>query len=413
MKSRVMDAKIGGKVYPIRVYSIGKPIEDDIISPGLMATGEMADIKKVYSNLDLPLLRCGENELMYTVLGYSDGGSKPYGDYTTPAGQDEFKNIELILVENGFSPLDGARELHEFAALKSGKTFKVDNVLACVRDVYEKSGHPVICVGPGLYSQSFFSNGSGGMSISLTVEEKERLVKTMSAEKFEELLTRSAELEDQYGENKTMREIIAAKFPSRYEYKLPDFCRRVYNNNIGVSCIIMTADNYFIYTKRGKGVSVHQGIGTSASGAAEFNKEALTKGLACGITYEMCRELKEEVALPSGVLLLGSMQERVKIELGVGPEEYEIIPVSFIRELLRGGKPECWFLVKYHGTVEDLVMKITDNRNAGKAEIDELIYAQPIQGAAEMIQHKEADGFLTHVLLAELHLTVEYLQNYP
>ena len=244
MESKTMEVPIGGKVFSIRVFSIGKTIEGDIISPGLMATGEVADIKKLYANL--PLFRCGENELMYTVFGYSDGGSshlgEPYGNYTTPAGQDEFKNTELVLVEGGFTSLSGARDLQEFAALKSGKTFKVDNVLACVRDVYEKSGHPVICVGPGLYSQSFFSNGSGGMNISLTADEKERLVKTMSAEKFEELLTRSAELEDQYGENKTMREILVAKFSGRYEYSLPDFRRRVYNNNIGVSCIIMTAD---------------------------------------------------------------------------------------------------------------------------------------------------------------------------
>ncbi|HCX27833.1 MAG: hypothetical protein AUJ39_02185 [Parcubacteria group bacterium CG1_02_42_13] len=407
MESRVIEAKIGGKVFPIRVFSIGKAIEGDIISPGLMATGEVADIRKLYASF--PLLRCGENELMYTVLGFSDEGSKPYGDYTTPAGQDEFKNIELVLVEERFSPPIWARELHEFATLKSGKTFKVDNILACVRDVYEKSGHPVICVGPGLYSESFFSNGSGGMNISITDEEKEKLTKIMSAEKYEKLSALSGELEARYGKNRTMREVIAENYPN--SHGLAPFSSQAYNNDIGVSCIIQTADDHFIYTKRGQGVSVHQGISTSASGAAEFNKEALSKGLAYGVTYEMCRELREEVAMPSGTLLLGSTQQRIKMELGVGPEEYEIVPVSFVRELLRGGKPEGWFLVKYHGTVRDLVMKITDNRNAGRAEIDELIYAQPVHDAAAMIQYKEADGFLTHVLLAELHLTVEYLKN--
>lgn len=156
---------------------------------------------------------------------------------------------------------------------------------------------------------------------------------------------------------------------------------------------------------------MHQGIGSSASGAAEFNRAELEKGLSQGLAYEMCRELKEEVGLPSGVLLVGSMKERIRMELGVGPEEYEIVPVSFVRELLRGGKPEIWFLVKYQGTVEDIVQKITENKHAGKAEIDELIYAQPVDEAARMIRLKEADGFLTHVLLTELHLTVEYLMN--
>lgn len=409
MESRV-SVKIGGRDFPIRVFSIGKTIEKNIVSPGLMATGEVADIRNLYAGL--PLLRCGENELMYALLGNSSELShlgQSFGDYTTSKGQDQFESTKLILEDRGFSPPEWVADLHSFAALKSGKTFKADNVLACVRNFRGEESRPIIHVGPGLYSQSFFSNGSGGMTISLTYEDGARLAKVLSPEQHKQLVALSAKLEAQYGKNKTMREIVAAAYPN--SYGLPPFASQTYNNNIGVSCIILTADGYFIYTKRGKGVSVHQGIGSSASGAAEFNKEALSKGLAYGITYEMCRELKEEVALPSGAFLLGSMQKRIRMELGVGPEEYEIIPVSFVRELLRGGKPECWFLVKYHGTVEELVTKITNNRNPDKAEIDELVYAQPAYEAAAMIWHKEADGFLTHVLLAELHLTVEYLRN--
>lgn len=403
MESRITDVLIGGRNFKIQVFSTGRVIEEDIISPGLMATGSLEDVRKIYSGL--PMIRCGENELMYTFLG----GKQGFGDYTTPRGQDEFKEISLVLVDKEFSPPDWANELHEFAALKSNKIFKVDNILVCIRDICEINGRLTFSIGPGFYSRSFFSNGSGGMKISFSSEEKEKLINVLSSDKYSRLVALSAKLELLYGKNQTMREIVAAKF--LHSHGLPTFGSRVYNNNIGVSCIILTSDERFIYAKRGKGVSVHQGIGASASGAAGFNKEALSKGLPYGITYEMCREFKEEVGVASGTLLLGSMQERIKINLGVESDEYEIIPIAFVCELLRGGKPECWFLVKYCGTVEDLVAKIRNNRDPGKAEIDELIYAQPAGDAALMIQHREADGFLSHVLLAELYLTTKYLSS--
>lgn len=392
------------ETFPLRTFSVGEPAESDIISPGIMSTGGVNDIRGLYSRL--PLLRCGDNRLMYTFL------TPFFGDFTTAEGQSQFKDSGLVLMDKGFEPPDWAWKLYQFALLKSKKVFKVDGIMACLRDLQVVNGRYIFHIGPGFYSESFFTNGAGGMTVNLSKTEKDDLKKYLSTSAYEWLLELSGELRLRYGSSLTMREIIARQF--EFYNGLPPFEAHIHNNNIGVSSLLMTADGYFIYVNRGKGVSVHQGIGATASGAVEFDRETLAqKGLPYALAHQMGKEIREENGLGSGTLLLGAMQKRIRLELGVDTDEYDLVPICFVRELLRGGKPELWFMVRYKGTVNDIVKKIINNPYSGKAEIENLVYAQPVNDAMKMIKHREADGFLSHVLLAELYLTVEYLQNNP
>lgn len=190
---------IRGRNFPIRVFSVGAAKEEDIISPGLMATGGIDEIRGLYA--DLPLLKCGENELMYIFL------SSEFGDFTTVQGQEQLANSKVVLVEKAFNPPSWAAELHHFAALKSNKNFKVDNEMVCLRNLVVANGSGAFYLGSGFYSKSFFSNGSAGMNISLTAEEKEKLSRVLPTEKFHELVALSARLESLYGKNITMREL--------------------------------------------------------------------------------------------------------------------------------------------------------------------------------------------------------------
>lgn len=176
--------------------------------------------------------------------------------------------------------------------------------------------------------------------------------------------------------------------------------------------VLTEKDQQFIFVKRGKTVSVNLGINCTVSGAAEFNEAILSQyGLQYFLGKEISREAKEELGFKAGTLLIGEMKKRIRLELGLSENDYDLTPVGFIRELSRGGKPECMFLIQYKGSAEDVVRSIIENPHSEKKEIESLVYAQPLNKTTSLSKTRNVDSLIQHKALVNLMLINEYLKN--
>ncbi|MFZ2984572.1 MAG: hypothetical protein WA054_02110 [Candidatus Moraniibacteriota bacterium] len=402
-KPEAVDFDIEGESFRLKKYAIGDTPEGGIISPGLMETGALADVRRLYEkNRDQERI---PGRFLYAFLDQKNG--KTIGDYSLPAGQDEFNETDLKLTNDPFAPPQWAEELWEYAALKRKKVFTLDSTLACIRGLALRDGKPVFTLGAGQYSQSFFSNGAEGTTLGVSVTEMEKLSKVLTGQEYERLAVLSSKLVSQYGQGKPLREVVLHR-----RGHLPEFNEHVFNNNIGVVAMVLTSDQQFVYATRGANVSIFQGVDATASGAAEFDEKTLSRyGLQHFLGNEMQREIREEVGFKSGSLLLGAMKKRLQLELGMETDEYELVPIAFMRELIRGGKPECMFLARYKGSVEDVVRSIRENKYADKKEIEGFVYAQSADEAVRMSEKEGADGIIQHRAAAHLSRIGAYLRN--
>jgi hypothetical protein len=400
---------LNGESLKLKAYKIGNPIE--VAGPGQMETGETNEVLKLYHNEPLLVSKNLESRLgsnvPYSFL-YRDRQGNVYGNYTNPKGQDEFMNTDLELTESSLNPPDWVQELWEFTQLKSKRNFTFDNTMACLRGVTSKNGILKFTVGPGPYSDYFYSNGMDNLTIDINPQELEDLSKKLSSEELDELKEASKRLQQKYGNGKTIREIIFSKYKG-----IAPFGDHVSGNNIGVAGTVLTVDNQVIFVQRGSSTSVNAGLSAcTASGGAEFDKEFLSKhGFQHFIGQEMNRETQEELGFKAGSLLLGAMQERIKLELGIEEDDYDIVPVGFIRELTRGASPESMFLIRYKGTEKDAIKSIVNNKHEGKKEIDQMVYTQPIEEVAKAVKLPGIDQIYQHKGLVNLILGLEYLKN--
>lgn len=391
----------------LKEYSIGEAAEKHHISPGNMETGDLKAVEKIFQNEASRVNNFikSPNTVPYTFLARE--GEKNYGNYTTPEGQDEFKDSDLVLTKDQFCPPEWAKELWDYARIKNKKNFKMDSAMACLRSLEIKNGKPVFTIGAGRYSDSFYSNGLDGMVIGINEEEKKLLSQKLSSTEIGEIEDRAERLISKYGSGRTIRDIIISQ-----NGHLPEFGDHVHNNNLGVAGMVLTRDNEYVFVKRGSSVSVNQGINCTASGAAEFDEATLSQyGLQHFIGNEMSQEANKELGLKAGALIIGSMKKRIDLELGLKDSEYDIIPVGFIRELPRGGKPECMFLIQYKGSTEELVKCVSENMHSEKNEIDGSVYSLAKERVDELLKKKEFSSYIQHKGMVNLMLCNEYLNN--
>lgn len=344
---------------------------------------------------------------LYRTLSLGNQGERVLGNYTTPEGQDEFLDPDLKLTEHGFEPSPEMAEIIDFARRKHGKTFKLDSLVTCIRNLEVKGGKTVFTIGPGRYSESFFTNGSEGVNFDLTDNDLKRLrglgVNEAETASMREL---GEHLKGKYPKAETFRDVV-------YQYLsrgLPEFGEPIYNNNIGVGGTILTRDGKFVYVDRRK-VSTNLGINMTASGGAEFDREKLSKvGVPGYVSSELDRETREELGLKGGALLTGSMQKRIKLELGLDETDYNLVPVGFIRELPRGGKPEAVFLIDFKGDASDLVRAVQNNQHPERIEVG-TVYAQERDAAFELLETEGNEKVLQHKAAANLLLIEEYFRR--
>jgi hypothetical protein len=380
-------------------------------TPGLMETGSVDKIMEIYADrpdLVNKVMGKGMAPIPYSMLHSDENGS--FGDFSEAAGQDAFADIDLSIDTESLNSPDWAKDLHRFAQLKLARKFSLDEELAGLRGIDRKpDGNLLFNVGMSKYSEAFFSMGSEGVTADVSdallqiLEEQHEY----SKEEINELKELSERYSSAVGENGTVRDIILEKLG-----RLPEFGEQIHHYLLGVAGTVMTKDGHFVFVERGKGVSINRGVNVTSSGAVKFNKDFMEKhGLPIHLGNEMHHETTEELGLKSGSLLLGSMQERIKLELGMDFNEYDLTAVGMARELPRGGSPEAMFLIEYGGSVNDLLAKIASNPHKDKAEIDSFVYAAPVDSVQKLLKQKDADRVIQHKGLLNLMMINNYMEN--
>lgn len=367
MKSRMV--VVGGET---RRYELIKfewiAASEESITPGDMKTREQEVLGLADS---FGVQRIDRVFPEYGTLPYSFLHTTPLiGNYTTDCGQDEFAKMRFGFAEKWSPPTE---MLQYFAEIRTAnpKTFKLDQALTCLRGISAQNGVVTLSVGSGLYSDSFYSNGSEGAIVT--------------------------------SQQRTLRSLVWEQYGG-----IPPLDACVYNNNIGNGVIVLTEDNFFVFILRGKNVSINKGINCTASGATQWNASTLEKGIQFHLAQEMVRETNEELGFTGGAVLLGAMQKRMWLELGLSPGSYDLIPVGFIRELPRGGKPELLFLADFKGALRDVLGDIFSNTNREKQEI-EGVYAQHMHETDAMLRDSRARNIIQHKGRTNLLLAHHYL----
>lgn len=347
------------------------PTNDEPVSPGDMVTREQ-EVFDLATSFNIRRIDNAFPE--YGALPYSfllvDPNNPVTGNYTTDCGQDEFAKMRFEIVEKWNPPAEILRYFTEIRTANP-KTFGLDQTLTCLRGVSVQNGVITLSVGSGLYSDSFYSNGSEGVIVP--------------------------------SQQRTLRSLVWEQYDG-----MPPFEAQVYNNNIGNGVVVLTEDNFFVFILRGKNVSINKGINCTASGATQWNAPALEKGIQFHLAQEMVRETNEELGFTGGAVLLGAMRERMWLELGLSPGSYDLVPVGFIRELPRGGKPELLFLADFKGTLRDVLGDIFSNTNREKQEVQG-VYAQHMHETDAMLRDSRARNIIQHkgrtnLLLISRHL---------
>ncbi|MBI2024541.1 MAG: hypothetical protein HYT03_00400 [Candidatus Harrisonbacteria bacterium] len=367
MKGRTLAIEGSFGSYRLMEFSLDSAERESLsISPGNMQTkeDEALTLSEKYS-----IGRVDKLYPEYGTLPYSFLDSDQLGDFTDNRGQDEFAKLEVGLVGEWRSPSQ-FEELFKEIRRANPKQFKLDQVMTCLRGIEKVGCKTRLNIGPGRYSDSFYSNGSEG-----------RIIPSKDA---------------------TLRSIVWEQYKG-----LPEFV--VYNNNLGNAGMVLTDDGYYVFVLRGTTVSVNLGVNCTASGAVRWNQSEIQKrGLQFYSTQEAASEANDELGEAASYLIWTSLRQRIFLELGVGPDKYDFTAVGLIRELPRGGKPELMFLINFRGSLAQLVDKIANNTNKERAEVLG-VYAQEMRQTDEMLRDPKARNFIQHKGRANLVLANRYL----
>lgn len=378
--------------------------------PGLMETGKAADVLERYTDRpDLVHNTYGKDLVNIPYAALHSEGNEVFGNFSTAEGQDAFADADVVIESDQNALPEWATDLHRFAALKLARRFSLDEELTGLRGLERKNGRMQFTVGPSKYSEAFFSMGSEGVTLDLSPADIEHLKqKGVSSEHLAEIQELHGKLAATHGEGRSIRDAIFEKTGG-----LPDYNRRVHHYLLGVAGTVLTRNGDLVFVNRGASVSVNRGINVTASGGVKYKKDFLAReGLQRHLGRQMHEETKEEIGLQSGDLLLGSMHERMQLELGVDVSDYDLIPVGMARELPRGGSPETMFLIKFKGDTDDLIQRIATNTHEDRHEIDSLVHALPMETAGQLLKQADAERVIQHKGLLNLMMIDAYLRNH-
>lgn len=151
---------------------------------------------------------------------------------------------------------------------------------------------------------------------------------------------------------------------------LPDFEKSIMVNSIGVSSVVYFRDKetgerrFFLKPRKGKrvddgagnlsGTGVFQDMLGTISGVAQMPSGHKVDSLVAYATSEMIREFNREAGLEEG-------ENPVK----------QIVPLAFVRELARGGKPQFFFLIEIEQLSNGAFKNLFRNSIEGIEEFDD------------------------------------------
>lgn len=143
--------------------------------------------------------------------------------------------------------------------------------------------------------------------------------------------------------------------------KLPEFSESYLSNTLGVSAIWMMGglnhEKIFMLPRKRK-VGVFENKLGIPSGSAEMPKNNDFSQFPSFMEYlklEIAREFTEEVGICGRNIDMSKFSKDLKFEPEI-IENIEIIPLAFVRELYRGGKPQVFFLITTPEIPEKLLL---------------------------------------------------------
>lgn len=151
--------------------------------------------------------------------------------------------------------------------------------------------------------------------------------------------------------------------------KLPDLGSSIMANTIGVSGIWVTRNNYkkswnrsFFLKPRKNGTGVFNSMFGTISGVVEPPRHGISSitSIEDYVAAEMRRELYEESGIPSLIKSGRFNADSIKITL-----------LSFTRELIRGGKPQFFFLIETDHIGESDMRQAFHHSYNGISEFDD------------------------------------------
>ena len=111
-------------------------------------------------------------------------------------------------------------------------------------------------------------------------------------------------------------------------------------NTLGVACVVVDPKGEMLVNIRGNKQAIMAGTGgkfhCSASGVFE-----LPPGSAGPASFGFD-------------VFMAGMRKEILSELAMEPEDYELIPLAFSRELVRGGKPQLFFVARARHSLEEI-----------------------------------------------------------
>lgn len=396
-------AEANGEKFNFDQYLIN-PKEDSVIAPlGIMP--EDQETLERYSNLPLVHKIIPGIPVPFTFLHQE--GNQTFGNYTNTEGQREFSRARAHTLNEHFSSRPDIAELWEFSQ-RFKRNFPFDSVLSGLRSLNVENGKLEFGIAPCKYSRFFYTNRADGIRLDLSQAEQEKWIAELGESAFNDLMKKAAELKQQYPGFKTIGEIIKSKYPD-----LPSFNEHTRGDAIGVAGIVLTQDGHFIFVNRGKNVAINHGINCTASGSVDFDENLLSTSGIQGLTgNNMIRETEEELGFKAGNLFIDGMSWYLQHELGFNQDDFDAIPVGFLRELRQGASPESMFLIRHKGTVSDVISAIKNNKHEEGKEIDRLVYALPQEDAGKLILTPGATSIIQNKGLVNLMLIMEYLKNF-
>lgn len=355
----------------------------------------------------------GFTPLPYTLL-FEDRG-RFVGDLTTKEGQRIFLDSDVVLETDEQEIVPWALQLWKFIRDKRNPQLTVNEKQLGLRGIAMKQGRLVFTVGPHPYLDKNLSVDSSFDPLDLSnLSDRRKSELQADPEAGIALEAEGKRLRSNFLGAKTVFDAVMQKTGGR----LPGFEDHIVYHTLGVAGTVLTADGHYVFVNRNpKGVDINIGIAPTASGSVKGDELHLnmirSRGIPEFVSHQMAEEMEEEVNIKGGSLFMGALEERVRQELNIGPDQYEMVPLALVRELTRFGAPQAIFGIRYPGKLQDVLRRITENPDVyGRHENDAKVFALPRERAHELVRHPDACNALLHKTVLNVLLMEKYMATH-
>lgn len=384
MKKQYRTFRLHGGAYTFQVSGLGRKLKD-APPPIAAAMGEPNEVWRLYESELADFRSSVGPEYVPTPFVFPLIGKQRFGDFTSRAGQNDFRRARLRLSEGDFKFARPAQELRRFADLAQILRFPKSEECACLRNLRVNHGQFEFEIGPAPYEEVFATMNSQGLRFDVTKEQVAAAGIFWGKRGQRELSALANRLRRRYG-SVTVREVLYRRCKG-----LPRFGEPVCSYVLGAAAVITTRDGYAVFGRRAKRiVSLNLGVNVPTSGGFRFDRRQLVSlGFPRFVEYEILREVEEEI--------------------GITGSDCSVTVLAFVREVWRAGSPEILAAVEFYGTFKELLNLMRGNQHQ-EQDVD-LVYAISLEAARKLIREPDAGKALQPKALVTLIMLDRHLRN--